>query len=70
MELIRALQAGRRPKNGIPESGRWCATRAEGRRASPKATRALVGEDGHKLVAFWFSIMDDPMRRHSDRLEA
>jgi hypothetical protein len=57
MELILASQAGRRrPKNSILESDRWCATRAEGRRASPKATRALVGEDGHRLVAFWFSI--------------
>jgi hypothetical protein len=30
----------------------------------------LVGEDGMKLAAFWLSIMDDPMRRDSDRLEA
>jgi hypothetical protein len=35
-----------------------------------KATRALVGEDGMKLVEFWLSIMEDPMRRDSDRLEA
>jgi hypothetical protein len=35
-----------------------------------KATRELVGEDGHKLAAFWLSIMDDPMRRDSGRLEA
>jgi hypothetical protein len=35
-----------------------------------KATRELVGEDGHRLAEFWVSIMDDPMRRDSDRLEA
>jgi len=35
-----------------------------------KATRELVGEDGMKLAAFWLSIMEDPMRRDSDRLEA
>jgi len=35
-----------------------------------KATRELVGEDGMKLVEFWLSIMEDPMRRDSDRLEA
>ena len=35
-----------------------------------RATRELVGEDGHKLAEFWLSIMDDPMRRDSDRLEA
>jgi hypothetical protein len=35
-----------------------------------KATRQLVGEDGMKLVEFWLSIMEDPMRRDSDRLEA
>jgi hypothetical protein len=35
-----------------------------------RATRELVGEDGMKLAAFWLSIMDDPMRRDSDRLEA
>src|SRR5262249_21698966 len=35
-----------------------------------RATRELVGEDGHKLAAFWLSIMEDPMRRDSDRLEA
>ena len=29
-----------------------------------------MGEDGHKLAEFWLSIMDDPMRRDSDRLEA
>jgi hypothetical protein len=30
----------------------------------------LVGEDGMKLAEFWLSIMEDPMRRDSDRLEA
>jgi hypothetical protein len=35
-----------------------------------KATRELVGEEGMKLVEFWLSIMEDPMRRDSDRLEA
>jgi hypothetical protein len=35
-----------------------------------RATRELVGEDGHRLAEFWLSIMDDPMRRDSDRLEA
>jgi hypothetical protein len=35
-----------------------------------RATRELVGEDGHKLAEFWLSIMEDPMRRDSDRLEA
>jgi hypothetical protein len=35
-----------------------------------RATRELVGEDGMKLAAFWLSIMDDPMRRDSDRLAA
>jgi hypothetical protein len=35
-----------------------------------RATRELVGDDGMKLAAFWLSIMDDPMRRDSDRLEA
>jgi Family of unknown function (DUF5681) len=35
-----------------------------------KATRELVGEDGMKLAEFWLSIMDDPMRRDSDRLKA
>jgi hypothetical protein len=35
-----------------------------------KATRELVGEDGMKLAEFWLSIMEDPMRRDSDRLEA
>jgi hypothetical protein len=35
-----------------------------------KATRELVGEDGMKLAQFWVSIMEDPMRRDSDRLEA
>jgi hypothetical protein len=35
-----------------------------------KATRALVGEDGMKLVELWWSIASDPMRRDSDRLEA
>jgi Family of unknown function (DUF5681) len=35
-----------------------------------KATRELVGEDGMKLAAFWVSIMEDEMRRDSDRLEA
>jgi hypothetical protein len=35
-----------------------------------KATRELVGENGHTLAAFWLSIMEDPMRRDSDRLEA
>jgi hypothetical protein len=33
-------------------------------------TRELVGEDGMKLAEFWLSIVDDPMRRDSDRLEA
>jgi hypothetical protein len=33
-----------------------------------KATRELVGEDGMKLAEFWLSIMNDPMRRDSDRL--
>jgi hypothetical protein len=35
-----------------------------------RATRELVGEDGQKLAEFWLSIMEDPMRRDSDRLEA
>jgi Family of unknown function (DUF5681) len=35
-----------------------------------KATRELLGEDGMKLAEFWLSIMEDPMRRDSDRLEA
>jgi hypothetical protein len=35
-----------------------------------KATRQLVGEDGMRLAQFWVSIMEDPMRRDSDRLEA
>jgi hypothetical protein len=35
-----------------------------------KATRALVGEDGMKLVELWWSIASDPMRRDADRLEA
>lgn len=35
-----------------------------------KATRELVGEDGHRLAEFWFSIMQDETRRDSDRLEA
>jgi Family of unknown function (DUF5681) len=35
-----------------------------------RATRELVGEDGMKLAAFWFSIMQDETRRDSDRLEA
>jgi hypothetical protein len=35
-----------------------------------RATRELVGEDGHKLAEFWFSIMQDETRRDSDRLEA
>jgi Family of unknown function (DUF5681) len=35
-----------------------------------RATRELVGEDGMKLAQFWLSIMEDPMRRDSDRLEA
>jgi hypothetical protein len=35
-----------------------------------RATRELVGEDDMKLAAFWLSIMEDPMRRDSDRLEA
>jgi hypothetical protein len=35
-----------------------------------KATRQLVGDDGMKLAAFWFSIMQDETRRDSDRLEA
>jgi hypothetical protein len=35
-----------------------------------RATRELVGEDGMKLAAFWVSVMEDEMRRDSDRLEA
>jgi hypothetical protein len=35
-----------------------------------KATRELVGEDGMKQAAFWLSIMEDSLRRDSDRLEA
>src|SRR5262245_60990717 len=35
-----------------------------------RATRELVGEDGVKLAEFWVSIMEDPLRRDSDRLEA
>ena len=35
-----------------------------------KATRELVGEDGHRLAEFWFSTMQDETRRDSDRLEA
>jgi hypothetical protein len=35
-----------------------------------RAARELVGEDGMKLAEFWLSIMEDPMRRDSDRLEA
>jgi hypothetical protein len=35
-----------------------------------RATRELVGDDGMKLAAFWLSIMEDPMRRDSDQLEA
>src|SRR5262249_49067327 len=35
-----------------------------------RATRELVGEDGMKLAEFWVSIMEDPLRRDSDRLEA
>lgn len=35
-----------------------------------RATRELVGEDGHKLAEFWFSVMQDETRRDSDRLEA
>jgi hypothetical protein len=35
-----------------------------------RATRELVGDDGMKLAEFWVSIMEDPMRRDSDRLEA
>jgi hypothetical protein len=35
-----------------------------------KATRELVGGDGHKLAQFWVSIMQDETRRDSDRLEA
>jgi uncharacterized protein DUF5681 len=35
-----------------------------------RATRELVGEDGHKLTEFWWSIMQDETRRDSDRLEA
>jgi uncharacterized protein DUF5681 len=35
-----------------------------------KATRELVGDDGRKLAEFWLSVMEDPLRRDSDRLEA
>jgi hypothetical protein len=35
-----------------------------------RATRELVGEDGHKLAEFWYGIMQDETRRDSDRLEA
>ena len=55
-------------------SGRWpkgVSGNPGGRPQSlAKATRSLVGEDGHKLAEFWLSIMEDPMRRDRDRLEA
>ena len=55
-------------------SGRWprgVSGNPGGRPQSlARATRELVGEDGHKLAAFWFSIMQDETRRDSDRLEA
>jgi hypothetical protein len=35
-----------------------------------RATRELVGDDGMKLAAFWWSIVQDETRRDSDRLEA
>jgi hypothetical protein len=35
-----------------------------------RATRELVGEDGHKLAEFWLSIREDETRRDSDRLQA
>jgi hypothetical protein len=35
-----------------------------------KATRELVGEDGHNLAEFWWSIVQDETRRDRDWLEA
>lgn len=44
------------------------ATPAADRRAFPRATRELVGEDG--LAQIWWDIARDETRRDSDRLEA
>ncbi len=35
-----------------------------------RATRELVGEDGHKLAELWWDIATDETQRSSDRLEA
>jgi hypothetical protein len=35
-----------------------------------RASREIVGEDGHKLAELWWSIASDETRRDSDRLEA
>ena len=55
-------------------SGRWPKGTSGNPGGRPqglaRATRELVGEDGMKLAEFWLSIMEDPMRRDSDRLEA
>jgi hypothetical protein len=63
-----------RPPQSRDGSGRWPKGTSGNPGGRPqglaKATRELVGEDGHKLAEFWFSIMQDETRRDSDRLEA
>jgi hypothetical protein len=35
-----------------------------------KSTRTMVGDDGEALIAIWWAIANDPMRRDADRLRA
>ena len=35
-----------------------------------RAARAAVGDDGHRIIDFWISVMDDDTASTRDRLEA
>src|SRR6476469_6015602 len=77
METLRQRSRERRQKNGRGTGGVTDKGFMPGRSGNPagrpkglaRTTRELVGENGMKLVEFWVSTMEDPMRRDSDRLE-